>query len=205
VTIENSSPEQLTTPETARDWADRALQKLAMKSYLEARQRAALKRDIATRLLPREGPFAPGDRVYYWQIDKSRTKQEPMSGRWYKARVLSHEGAICVIDTGTTVLRVNQSKLRQENGAWNDVALSPDSPPLPPPYDSVPRERLDVPRERAMDQLPGQGAPEVFWHFLHGVRTDVMELSNGSGSFLAVRNQRGLRTGSCLTLGMELS
>ena len=61
-----------------------------------------------------------------------------------------------MIDTGATVLRANQSKLRQEKGAWNDAALSLDSPPLPPPSDSVPRERLGIPPERAMDQLPGQ-------------------------------------------------
>ena len=122
-------------------------------------------------------------------------KHGTMSGRWCKARVLSQEGAICVIDTGTTVLRVNQSKLRQEKGAWNETAVSPDNPQPPPPSDSVPRERPDVPRERAMDQLPGQGAPEVYWIVPRGVRTDAMELSNGSGSFLAVRTQHGLRTG----------
>ena len=93
--------------------------------------------------------------MYYWQIDKSKIKQGTRSGRWYKARVLSQEGAICEIDTEATVLRLNQSKLRQEKGAWNDVALSPDIPPLPPPSDLVPREPLDVPREQAMDQLPG--------------------------------------------------
>ena len=82
-----------------------------------------------------------------------------------------------MIDTGTTVLRVNQSKLRQEKGAWNDVALSLDSPPLPPQPYSVPRERSDVPRERSGDQLPGQGVPEAFWIDPRGVRTDVMELS----------------------------
>ena len=37
--------------------------------------------------------------------------------RWCKAWVLSQEEAICVIDTGTTVLRVNQSKLRHKKGA----------------------------------------------------------------------------------------
>ena len=84
-----------------------------MKSYLEARQRADLRRDIAARLLPTEGPYSPGDRVYYWQVDNSKIKHGVTSGRWHKARVLSQEGAICVIDTGTTVLRVNQSKLRK--------------------------------------------------------------------------------------------
>ena len=70
-TIESSSPEQLTTPVTARDLVDQTLHELAMKSYLEARQRAELKRDIAARLLPSEGPCAPRDRVYYWQIDNA--------------------------------------------------------------------------------------------------------------------------------------
>ena len=56
------------------------------------------------------------------------------------------------------------------------MALSLDSPPRPPSPDSVPRERLDVPRERSGDQLPGQGVPEVFWIAPRGVRTDVMDL-----------------------------
>ena len=56
LTIENSSPEQLTTSETACDLADQTLHKLAMKSYLEARQ-------IAARLLPSEGQFAPRSTV----------------------------------------------------------------------------------------------------------------------------------------------
>ena len=89
------------------------LTKLAMKSYLEARQRADLRRDIAARLLPTEGPFAAGDRAYCWQVDNSKLKHGATSGRWFKARMLSPERAICVIDTGTTVLRVNQSKLRK--------------------------------------------------------------------------------------------
>ena len=93
---------------------DQTLQKLAMKSYLEERQRADLRRDIAARLLPIEGPYSPGDRVYYWQVDKSKIKHGVTSGRWFKARVLSQEGAICVIDTGNTALRVNQPKLQKE-------------------------------------------------------------------------------------------
>ena len=91
VTIEHASPEQLTTPETTDTWLTE-LCKLAMKSYLEARQRTDLRKDIAARLLPSEGPFlSPGDKVYYWQIDKNKIKQGPMSSRWYKARVLSQE------------------------------------------------------------------------------------------------------------------
>ena len=81
-----------------------------------------------------------------------------------------------MIDTGTIVLRVSQPKLRQEDGVGNDAALSPDSSPPPPPSDSAPREQLDVPRERAIDQLPGQRAPDVYWIVPRGAPTDVMEL-----------------------------
>ena len=97
---------------------DQTLQKMGMEYYLEARQRADLRRDIVARLLPTEGPYSPGDRVYYWQVDKRKIKHGVTSGRWYKARVLSQEGAICVIDTGTTVLRVNQSNCGKKNG-WS--------------------------------------------------------------------------------------
>ena len=42
VTKDNSSPEQLSIPVTPLDQMDQTLQKLAMKSYLEARQQADL-------------------------------------------------------------------------------------------------------------------------------------------------------------------
>ena len=149
VTIANSFPEQSTTPATARDLADQTLRTLAMQSYLEARQRADLRRYIAAHLFPSKGPCAPRGRVYNWQVGKSKIKQGTTSVRWYKARVLSQEGAICVIDTGTTVLRVNQSKLRQEKATWHNVSSSPDHRQPHPPSASAPRERLDPPRERA--------------------------------------------------------
>ena len=74
VTIEQSSPEQLSVQVSSLAQKDQTLQKLAMRSYLEARQRAYLRRDIAARPLPTEGPFTAGDRVYYWQVDKSKIK-----------------------------------------------------------------------------------------------------------------------------------
>ena len=73
MTIDNSSPEQLSVPVSNLDQMDQTLQKLAMKYYLEARQRADLRRDIAARLLPTEGPYSAGDRVYYGQVDKARS------------------------------------------------------------------------------------------------------------------------------------
>ena len=43
-----------------------------MTYYLEARQRADLRRDIAARLFPTEGHFNAGDCVYEWQADKNK-------------------------------------------------------------------------------------------------------------------------------------
>ena len=64
-----------------------------------------------SRPLPCEGPLVLGDRVFYRQVDKSKIKQGAPSGRWLRAQTIQ-EGACCVIDTGSTVIRVNQTRLR---------------------------------------------------------------------------------------------
>ena len=138
-----------------------------MRQYLEARQRADLRRYIAARLLPTEGPFYVGDCVYYWQLDKSKKSHGATSGRWFKARVLSQEGAICVIDTGTTVLRVNQSELRKEKFVESLT-------------DSLPRDRPDVPADYGDHN---QLAPTVYLIIPKHVTVDVLELSDGLSTF----------------------
>ena len=57
MTIENSSPEQLSVPVTLVDQMDQTLQSMAMTYYLEARQIADLRRDVAARLLLGECPL----------------------------------------------------------------------------------------------------------------------------------------------------
>jgi hypothetical protein len=154
------------------------------KSYLEARQRADLRRDIAARLLPTEGPYSPGDRVYDWQVDKSKIKHGVTSGRWYKGRVLSQEGAICVIDTGTTVLRVNQSRLRKEKGM--------ESQP-----DLVSHGKSDLPSDSTDT---GHSVPSVYWIGPRHASVDVLELSDGLRLFTSICHQQGLLTGKCVSL-----
>ena len=60
---------------------------------------------------------------------------------------MSQEGAICVIDTGLTVLRVKHSRLMRETSAWNDAAISNDAVSAVPSL--APHERSDIPRERS--------------------------------------------------------
>ena len=134
MTIENSSPEQLSMPVTPLGQKDQTLQKLAMKSYLEARQRADLRRDLAARRLPTEGLvcFSTRRSCLLLADCKKQDKHGTTSGRWYKARILSQEGAICVIDAGSTALRINQSKLRKDK-IPGDTTESQDSDLSAPP------------------------------------------------------------------------
>ena len=180
---------------------DQTLQKLAMKSYLEARQRADLRRDIAARRIPSEGPFQPGDRFYYiLAIRQSKTKQGITSGRWYRPRILPQEGAICIIDTGVADLRVNQSKLRKHKGT-GDVADISTSSQHNPVSGSLPRERPDVPDGTPLEHT----APEVYWIAPQRVTPDVFELSDGAGTFTAIWSQSGLRVGKCTALKGQYS
>jgi hypothetical protein len=139
--------------------------------------------------------FRSGGRVYFWQIDKSKIKHGTTSGRCYKARILSQEGAICVIDTGATVLQVNQSNLRKEKFAGDTTdSRGPDLSATP--TSSLPRERLDVSDDQPQDHI----APDVYWITSEHAIVDIMELSDGRSTFSSICNQYGLRTGESLTL-----
>jgi len=143
--------------------------------------------------------------VHYPQIGKSKIKQGTASGRWYKARVLSHEGATCVIDTETTVLRVHQSEFLKEKHAWNVVTVSLEYVQSSPATDYLPRGRLTPPGGPPVDQSSQHIVPEVYWNTPQHALPDVMELSDGFGTLLAPCNQHGLITGDCVYLNGKLS
>jgi hypothetical protein len=46
-----------------------------MRKFLEAKQSDDLRRDIASKLQLSDGPVFPGDKVYYWTEDKSKSNQ----------------------------------------------------------------------------------------------------------------------------------
>ena len=94
ITVENSNPEQLSHDQSKPELSDQKLQKLAMKTYLEARQRDDIKKDLAQRLMPSDGPYSPGDLVYYWQSDPSKLKHGKAYGKWIRGTVTSQTGAI---------------------------------------------------------------------------------------------------------------
>ena len=89
--LELMKPDQLSAVDLPRDATLNELRKLALRAHLEARQSADLRRDLARRVLPSDGPYAHGDRVFVWINDKAKYKAV---GRWARARVISQNGAI---------------------------------------------------------------------------------------------------------------
>ena len=106
--LELMKPDQLSAVDLPRDAALNELRKLALRAHLEARQSADLRRDLARRVLPSDGPYSHGDRVFVWIDDKAKYKAV---GRWARARVISQNGAIVTVETDKAVLRVNESKV----------------------------------------------------------------------------------------------
>ena len=68
------------------DRIDRIVRKLALKSHLEARQAEDLRLDLAKHVRPSDGPFKSGDRVFFWDKDPSKIKDQ---GRWIRGYTLS--------------------------------------------------------------------------------------------------------------------
>ena len=87
--MENFNPEQLSSTLSAPELNDQKLQKLAMKTYLEARQREDIREDLASRLMPSDGPFSVGEHVYYWQVDPNKIKHGVADG--LKERLLARK------------------------------------------------------------------------------------------------------------------
>ena len=90
--LELMKPDQLSVADLPRDATLNELRKLALKAHLEVRQSADLRRDLARRVLPSDGPYAHGDRVFVWIDDKAKYKAV---GRWARARVHLTEWSHC--------------------------------------------------------------------------------------------------------------
>ena len=63
ITVEHEGMDSLTSPPTPEQSDVAKVQKIAMKAYLEARQREDLRRDLANRVLPSDGPLEVNDNV----------------------------------------------------------------------------------------------------------------------------------------------
>jgi hypothetical protein len=146
--VETMNPEQLSIEPLEDDRLDVELKRLALKSHLEARQLNDLRLDLARNVRPSDGPYQPGDRVFYWNQDKSKIKGK---GEWIRGKVLVQTGPMVTIEAMNTVMKVNQSKIRREHDEWHDVPLPPslEQPSSSDARDEEKEALLPPPAERA--------------------------------------------------------
>ena len=125
--IELMNPAQMTTEAPAPERQIEALRSLAMRKFLEAKQSDDLRRDIASKLQLSDGPFFPGDKVYYWTEDKSKIKSDGShGGKWIKGKLVSVDGSMVGVDLGTRIVKVNISKIRKDHNPIEDVDVPLD-------------------------------------------------------------------------------
>ena len=149
VDYETASPEELTTDPLTQDKIDRKVRKLALQSHLEARQAEDLRLDLAKNVRPSDGPFQPGDRVFFWDKDLSKIKDQ---GRWIRGKVVSHTRSMVTLESLNGVHKVNETKVRRDHDEWHDVPIpildeSPDEPSDTEEQESAPAEPV---RRRAV-------------------------------------------------------
>ena len=129
--VENSTPEQLSADPSEEDRTTLELKRIALRAHQEARQSLDLRKDLARRVMPSDGPYSKGDRVFVWMKDESKKKTE---GIWVRGKVVSQEGAMVLVEVHQAVLRVNQSKVRRDHDPWHDVHIplrpEPEGSPL---------------------------------------------------------------------------
>ena len=122
--VDNADPAQLTAEVPRSEVSVEATRKIAMKAYLEARQSEDLRRDIASKLQFTDGPFFPGDKIFYWNPNAGKIKPHGgKSSSWIKGKVISQDGSMITIDLGTRVLKVNSSKIRKDHQPIDDVDI----------------------------------------------------------------------------------
>ena len=122
--VDTADPAQLTAEVPSHEVTIEATRRVAMKAYLEARQSEDLRRDIASKLQFSDGPFYPGDKIYYWNPAAGKIKPDGSKrSTWIKGKVVSQTGSMVTIDLGTRVIKVNSSKIRKDHQPVEDVDI----------------------------------------------------------------------------------
>ena len=80
--VETSNPEQLSLEGLPEDRTATQLRTIAMKAHLEARQSADLKKDLARRVMPSDGPYTKEEKVFVWHKDDNKKKRRCMDERY---------------------------------------------------------------------------------------------------------------------------
>ena len=119
--LENMTPLQTATEPSDADKLHRRIAQIAQEAYIKTRQHDDLRRDLLQKLRPSEGPFDPGQSVWYWDRDMSKIR----GGEWLPARVIhqAHGSPMVEVQFSDGTRKVNQSKLRKNPDPWHDVVI----------------------------------------------------------------------------------
>jgi len=121
VQLENMTPLQVATDPSDADKLHRRIAQIAQEAYQQTRQHDDIRKDLLQKLRPSEGPFEPGQSVWYWDRDPSKIR----GGYWKPARVINQPHGNPMVDLqfkyGT--MKVNQSKMRKNPDPWHDVVI----------------------------------------------------------------------------------
>ena len=72
--VETLDPAALSEDPLTDDLTNMQIQRLAIRAHMEAKQLQDLRRDIARNLRPIDGPYSPGDKIFFWEKDHSKIK-----------------------------------------------------------------------------------------------------------------------------------
>ena len=189
--VETSTPEQLSAEPPEEDRTMLQLQRIALRAHQEARQALDLRKDIARRVMPSDGPYSLGDKVFVWMKDESKKKAE---GIWVRGKVVSQEGAMVLVQVHKSVLRVNQSKVRRDHDPWHDVAI-----PLNPEPE-VKEESAPDPDRSQFSEGKGHHCSccyehEISYHTYTEKRSDFVEISASASGLTACAARSGMLAG----------
>ena len=221
--MENMTPPQLTSEATAPERQIEALRSLAMRKYLESKQSDDLRRDIASKLQLSDGPFFPGDKVYYWTEDKSKIKSDGThGGKWIKGKLVSVDGSMLGVDLGTRIVKVNISKVRKDHNPIEDVDVPLDPAALASAeipaisaaiaakdastFDSKTTCRVEDFANKIMKHDASLVGPEgvqygnYMWEPVTKGKIDFLEMFSGSAKLSQVASMQGLRVGAPIDL-----
>ena len=165
------------------------LQRIALRAHQEARQALDLRKDLARRAMPSDGPYALGDKVFVWMKDESKKKAE---GIWVRGKVVSKEGAMVLVQVHKSVLRVNQSKVRRDHDPWHDVAI---------PLNPEPEVKEDgAPDSSQFSEKKGHHCScyyehEISYHTYTEKRSDFVEISASASGLTACTARSGMLAG----------
>ena len=217
-TPENMNPAQFSAEVPTPEKRIQALRTLAMKKFLEAKQSDDLRKDIASHLTLSDGPFFPGDKIYYWTEDKSKFKSDGShSGKWIKGKVVSSDGSMVGIDLGTGIVKVNVRKIRKDHNPIEDVEvpLVPaglmtsvltvnESVPSPSQVPNSDRETdpVNALLTKDADQSDPGGINYGSYHWMPVTKgkLDFLELFAGSARLSHVASMQGMKVGQPIDL-----